>query len=273
MRLTAIAATTAALIFTACQPSGGDNAKLDEVLSRIEKIEKQVQQVAARPGAQRQQPRRPDPKQVYYVPVDNANDPFIGAEHAKVTIVEASEFACPYCAMVSPTMQKLVENHGDDVKVVTKTLLIHPQIATEPALAACAAHKQGKFPEFEHKLWASAWNMDSGRPQLDRDKLGKEALTGLASEIGLDMTRFDSDMQGKSCKDMLRTHRQQMQAIGVRGTPSIFINGRPYAGQRSYEAIEAAVLAEKKKAEAALAQGKQIAQYYDSIIAKGKKTL
>src|SRR5690606_2182796 len=113
---------------------------------RLESIETKLDSGGAARGAappQQAQRPRPEPTTVYSVPVEGS--PYKGPEHAKVTIVKAFEFACPYCEKVRPTLNGLQEKYGKDIKIVYKHLIVHPQVATTPALAACAGHRQGKY--------------------------------------------------------------------------------------------------------------------------------
>src|SRR5690606_24663433 len=101
----------------------------------------------------RRRPPRPDDKTVYKMPVGGS--PVKGPEHAKVTIVEFSEFQCPFCNRVGPTLKKIAETYKDDVRIVFKhnPLPFHKD-AKPAALASYAAQKLGKFWEYHDKLFA-----------------------------------------------------------------------------------------------------------------------
>lgn len=254
--------------------------KLDAVLARLDGLERKIDArpvggvgaagAAAAGQAQRPQPRPgPAPGTVYAVPVDD-NDPSLGAKHAKVTIVEAYEYACPYCKMTADALEKVVATRGADVRYVGKQFVVHPQIATNASLAICAATKQGKFGEMSAAIWKTAWSADN---KLDRDKILPEALEKLAAGIGVDMAKFKADMLSPICKQEIDQDQKEMQAVGINGTPAFFINGKVYQGPRTFEGFNAAIDEEIKQADAAIKGGVRLEDYYASIMKSGKKSL
>ena len=251
-----------------CQPTD-HTEQLAALARRVETLE---QKLESRPTARR--PRRPDPQQTYYLPV-SADDPYRGAEHAKVTIVEVYEFACPYCALIEPMLADLLKKYEgtDTVKVVSKQFLVHPQLATDAALATCAAHAQGRFAAYAEILWTKSWKTEGGRPRIQRDQLKKPELIALASTIGLDVERFKRDLDGSACKDKVRRDRTELARIGVRGTPYLFVNGRYYTGPRSVEALQRAVETEVKKVDRALGNGTKLAEYYGTLMKSARRKL
>ncbi len=237
------------------------SVKMDKLSSKMDKLA-----LPARPQARK--PQRPTVGQLYKVPIGN-DDAFRGGKHAKVTIVEATEFACPYCAKLAVVTDELLGSYKDEeLKIVSKQFVVHPQTATKPALASCAAQKQGKFGEFGEALWKNAWHSGEGF-RLKAEALGTPALEKIATELSLDLERFKSDMAG-SCQQTINNNRRELSTLGVNGTPALYINGSYYGGARSVEGLKAAVDAELKKADAALAKGAELSGYYASVIAKGK---
>ncbi|MCH9680416.1 MAG: thioredoxin domain-containing protein [Deltaproteobacteria bacterium] len=190
---------------------------------------------------------RPDPEKVYTVPTDgNAS---VGPTDAAVTIVVASDYACPFCRRSRDTVKTLQQEYGDDVRVVAKPLVLHEDTATIPALAACAAGKQGKFFEMEDEIWASGWvPNDQGRPMPDN--LGRDAMITMASTLGLDMGTFESDMDGGACKDEIAHERALLFSMDVRGTPTFFINGRYLGGAQPVGTFRAMIDRERAVASA-----------------------
>jgi protein-disulfide isomerase len=252
--------------------------KLDLVMSKLDALDKKIAQGAlarpagANPAAQMPQRKRPDPAVTYYLPVSEA-DSVKGPKTAKVTVVEAFEFACPYCAMLHDPMEQ-VRAKNPDVRFVGKQYVVHPDVATVPALAACAATRQGKWDAWEKALWSKAWPMNNGQPSFNREQLAPDALEKLAKEIGLDVARFKADRDGAECKAQLDATKNQLQAVGVSGTPSIFINGKPYQGPRTPEALTAAIDDARKQADATIGKGGVTADsYYDAIMKNAQKTL
>ncbi len=269
LRFLSLAAMFAALSTSSCGGQTSDK-KLDAVLTRLDGLDKKVDALSQRvAGAQPRAPQRPqlDPNTVYAVPVAD-NDPYVGPKHAKVTIVEAYEYACPFCKMASEVIDKVVEAHKNDVKLVGKQLVVHPQVATNASLAACAAQKQGKFGAFSSALWKSAWSADG---RLDATKLAPEALDATAAAVGLDVGKLKNDM--KACAPQLEKDARDLALLGVQGTPSFFINGRPYMGPRTVEGFGAVIDQEIKKADEALRSGVKLEDYYASIVKNGKKSL
>lgn len=253
-----------------CQKEQSDvGEKLEQISKKIDSLDKKIAQVAARGGAgaarpQRPQRPRPDPKKTYSVPIGTS--PSHGPADAKVTIVKAFEFACPYCDRVRPTIDTLKKKYGNDLRVVDKQLLVHPNVATTPALAACAANKQGKYEQMANLIWDKGFK--AGR-NLSRDNMDK-----LAAEAGLDMAKFKADVEGAACKAQLAKEQAEVRKVGASGTPAFFINGRFLSGARPVNFFEELIDAELKKANEAIAKGASQATYYDEyVVKKGAKSL
>jgi protein-disulfide isomerase len=258
---------TAAL--AGCQrDDSATNEKLDKLLAKVEDLEKKVDRVGSArpmPGAQAPQPGRPDPTAVYSVPIDG--NPVVGKPTAKVTIVEAYEYACPFCRRVNPTIDELKKQYGDDLRVAYKQYVVHPQVATTPALAVCAAHKQGKFHDLSNMIWEKSW------PDGRMGDLSENTIMGYAKDLGLNLEKFKADLGGEECKKTIADDQAALARVGVRGTPAFFINGRFLSGAQPIENFKAIIDEEMKKADAAIKAGKKPEEYYSSIVASGKKSL
>jgi protein-disulfide isomerase len=258
---------------TACQK---EDPRITEVLDKLDKIDKRLdgmkggmQAAAAAP------PRRgPDPNTVYNVPV-SPEDVMKGAKVAKVTIVEGFDFACPFCAASRPAVEAVLAKHPDEVRVVSKQFVVHPQVATLPALAVCAAHKQGKGAELENEIWARAWKQEdpTGRPKYDQTQLTQENIEKAAADKKLDLAKLKTDMQSPACQDMIMREQKELATVGVNGTPAFFINGKPYSGPRSPEGFNAAVEEEIKKVDAAVKGGQKLEDYYANLMKGAQKSL
>ena len=172
-------------------------------------------------NAQRERKARPDPNEEHKVEVGSA--PILGSETATVTIVEWSDFQCPFCGRVSPTLEKIREEYGDQVRLAFKhlPLAIHPQAKAAHA-AAEAAHRQGKFWEMHDLIFTN-----------QRD-LKVETLEGYAASIDLDMDQYRRDVSAKDVLDRISEDMEQAQSLGVTGTPSFFINGKFLSGAQPY---------------------------------------
>ena len=149
--------------------------------------------------------------------------PTRGESNAKVTIVEWSDFQCPFCNRVEPTLKQIEQEYGDSVRIVFKhlPLEIHPDSRAAHA-AAEAAHRQGKF-----------WAMHD-RIFMNQRDLRPETLAGYAKEIGLDLGRYQKDVVSADVKNAIDKDLEQAQKLGVTGTPSFFINGRNLSGAQPY---------------------------------------
>ena len=155
-----------------------------------------------------------------------------------------------------------------------KHFVVHPDVATAPALAACAAGKQGKYQPFVEELWNRAWPTEGGGPRFDGGKFAQPELEKLATEQKLDLNKFKTDMAGPECKALLAGNQREMAGFGVNGTPTIFVNGKIYQGPRTVEGFAAVIDPEIKKADDALKAGAKIDTYYDAVVIKdGKKTI
>ena len=272
----------AALLLTvglaACQKENpATDEKLDKILARLDTLEKKIDQGGGRAGAAgqgqpRPQPAAPDPQATYSVPIEG--NPVKGPATAKITLVSAEDFACPFCRRSGPTIAQLEKDYGNNLRYVWKDMVVHPQIAMTPALAACAAQQQGKFFEFEEGIWNSAWELEPQPHMKDPKLLSQESMEKLATDMHLDMAKFKADMAGDKCKTLINTDMQQLSQVGVRGTPAFYINGRYISGAQPIESFKVVIDEEMKKADAAIAGGVKPEDYYaTAVVAKGKKAL
>lgn len=197
----------------------------------------------------------PDPAQVYSVPIDG--DPVLG-EAAPVTIVMVTQIhpACPFCTRVMPTVDQIQREYGSDVRIAWKQLVVHRDKASGHALAACAAHRQGRFFEMSARLLAD-----------DADEWS--ALKYHAKEVGLDIATFARNLGDPSCVREVMDEMERLGELGVRGVPSFFINGRFLAGAQPFLAFQKIIDEELKKARAAIDAGTSAADYYQSLVDNG----
>ena len=167
----------------------------------------------------------PDPSKRYSVEVGSA--PIRGGKDAKLTIVEFSDFQCPFCGRVNPTLAQINQTYGDKVRVAFKhlPLRIHPDAPAAHA-AAEAAHRQGKFWEMHDKIFA---NQRELKPEKFRD---------YAKEIGIDLVKFEQDVVSPDVKKRIDADSQEAEKLGVSGTPAFFINGRQLTGAQPFDAFK-----------------------------------
>jgi protein-disulfide isomerase len=195
------------------------------------------------PGAAAPTPGRPPAGQAAKVTV-RPDDPARGPETAKVTIVLFSDFQCPFCARMEPTLKKLEAEWPGQLRVVWKhqPLPFHAH-AIPAALAAEAARAQGKFWPMHDKLFAN---------QKD---LAAAPFAQWARELGLDVARFERDLAAASARARIEEDQRLAARSGAQGTPTSFLNCRRLVGALPLESFRAAVEEELKKADAAIAAG------------------
>jgi protein-disulfide isomerase len=162
-------------------------------------------------------------------------DPVRGPANAKVTVVEFSDFQCPYCALATVEVKQLLQRYPKDVRLVFKQfpLDIHSQAALA-AEASLAAQAQGKFWELHDKMYANYRVINRAR------------ILAWAKETGLDMNRFQSDLDSHKYAARVQSEESQGEDAGVEGTPTFFIDGKRYNGAFEISSV-APLIAEELK--------------------------
>lgn len=187
-------------------------------------------QAAAQPVAAAVTPSPEPPAVVENVSIDD--DPIMGPEDAPVTIVEFSDFQCPYCQRSADEVLPLVfEEYGDQVRLVYRDFpltQIHPQ-ALPAALAAECADDQDKFWEYHDLLFAN------------QNALDDASLKAYAAEVGLDEAAFDQCYSSQEHLDEVRTDYQDGLTYGVSGTPAFFVNGLRIVGAQPFTVFQQAI--------------------------------
>jgi protein-disulfide isomerase len=151
------------------------------------------------------------------VKISVVGDPVRGPAGARVTVVEFSDFQCPYCSKAVAATKALMKQFPNDVKLVFKQFPLDDHAQAEfGAEAALAAHAQGKFWEMHDLLYA-------GYPNLSR-----AAVMGYAQKIGLDVKRFTAEVDSHKYKAQVDAEEQEGENAGVEGTPTFFINGKKF---------------------------------------------
>jgi len=158
------------------------------------------------------------------VKVDTAGRPVKGGAKAPVTIIEFSDYQCPYCKRAESVVDQVMKAYGDKVKIVFRDypLPMHPN-ARPAAEAANCANAQGKFWQYHEKLFAN------------QAALAEDKLKAYAGELGLDQTKFDECLAKKPFKEAIDKDVADGQKVGVNGTPAFFVNGRMLSGAQPFE--------------------------------------
>ncbi|MGI5830375.1 MAG: DsbA family protein [Bradymonadia bacterium] len=156
--------------------------------------------------------------------------PTRGDDAAPVTIFQFSEFQCPFCARVEPTIDELLAAYPGKIKLVFKQfpLAFHKE-APLAAQASLAAHEQGKFWEMHKELFANPRNLE--RADLER----------YAEKIGLNMEQFKAALDSEKFKAQVEAETEEGKAATISGTPSFIINGKLLVGAQPIDAFKAAV--------------------------------
>jgi protein-disulfide isomerase len=156
-----------------------------------------------------------------------AGAPRRGGEEARVTIVEWSDFQCPFCGRVNATLREVEATYGDRITLVFKHLPLpmHPGAPAAHA-AAEAAHRQGKFWAMHDRIFADPRAVDPA------------TLARYAREIGLDVERFRRDSDSEAVRSRIRSDAEEARKLGVTGTPAFFVNGRFLSGAQPYESFK-----------------------------------
>ena len=186
----------------------------------------------ADPAAQQGQAAPPEVEptpefQRYDIPEDD--DPVLGPDEAPITIIEFSDYECPYCRKwhveVWPQIQ---EAYGDQVRLVYRDFpltSIHGN-AVSAATAANCAGDQGAYWAYSEKLFSMKFN------------LGRNTYEDYAEELGLDMAAFNQCLDDGVYVDEVMADYQFAADLGVRSTPTFFVNGIPVVGAQPFEVFK-----------------------------------
>jgi protein-disulfide isomerase len=152
--------------------------------------------------------------------------PGFGKADAKVTVVVYSDFECPFCVKAMATEKALKEKFGDKIRLVFRQfpLSFHPN-AKLAAEASLAAHAQGKFWEFHEKLFEN-------HRELERDSLVK-----YAKEVGLDVARFEKELDDSKHEARVDADMKLAEEVGVSGTPTMLVNARRVGNPTDVDAV------------------------------------
>ena len=156
--------------------------------------------------------------------VDADDDPFMGPENAPVTLIEFSDFQCPYCRRVQSVLKRLMTAYHGQLRLVFRDFplrQIHPE-AQKAAEAAQCANDQGQFWQYHDRLFAA-------------DDLGVRDLKQYAVEMGLNAESFNDCLDSEKYSQEVQSDIDEARIAGVNATPSFFVNGLPINGAVPFE--------------------------------------
>jgi len=161
----------------------------------------------------------------------NPDDPSEGKADAAVTLVEYSDFQCPFCLRVMPTLKQLRAKYGDKLRIVWKDFpltQIHPQ-AFVAAQAGNCAREQGKFWELHDKMFGN------------QSALQPEALKRYAAEAGVDAAKFNQCLDTSKYESRVQDAIRAGGRLGIQSTPTVYVNGRMINGAQPIEVFQAVI--------------------------------
>lgn len=159
--------------------------------------------------------------------VESQGHPSKGPANAPVTIVEFSDFECPFCSGLYPTLKRVEETYKDKVRIVYRQFPlnhIHPH-AQKAAEASLCAHDQDKFWQFHDEMF------------LDQKNLTVDDLKSKAAKLSLNAATFSGCLDSGKYAGAIRDSIAEGSSVGVDGTPALFINGRYLGGNQPYDEI------------------------------------
>ena len=163
---------------------------------------------------------------------NNAGAPTKGKADAPITLVEFSDFQCPYCQAAAPVLKQVADKFGDKVQIVYRQYPIpslHP-FAIKAAEASLCANEQGKFWELHDAMFA------------DQKKLAVSDIKATAKQLGLNSKKFDSCLDSGRFVEQVQNDQREAERSGVNGTPAMFINGHYVeGGSVPFSTIEALI--------------------------------
>ncbi len=170
---------------------------------------------------------------VFDIEIDRS--PVIGDKNAPVRIVAFLDFQCPYCTTMYPVIEQLLDKYPQKVSLVIKhfPLRMHP-FAEKAAMASLAAAKQNKYRELSSLYFKNYKNLND------------QTIKEYAQQTGINMEAFDKEREDNALKTIIAEDLNLGKKLGIRGVPSVFINGRAFRG-RTIDALSQQVEQELKK--------------------------
>ena len=209
------------------------------------------------PSADR--PGQPDPGTTYLVPFDPAKNPVRGPKDALVTIVEFSDFQCPYCGRATKTVHELLHQYPKDVRLVFMHNPLgfhkHAEPAAQAAIEVFKEKGNDAFWKYHDLLFSNQRSLDT------------DSLVSFAKQVGADPKKVRAAITSHKYRKEIEEQTSLGRKVGVNGTPAFYINGRPLSGARplgQFKKLVQEVLGQARK----LVKEKKIppAKVYDQIM-------
>jgi protein-disulfide isomerase len=225
----------------------------------VEMSKENFKAAPAKKGDDEEEGEKEDPKTVFKVPVGSA--PIQGKVDAPVTVLVFSDFQCPYCKRVEPTMAKIKETYGDKVRMVWKhePLPFHPRAVPAAQLALEARAQKG-----DKGFWEAHDKLFESQPKLEDADLEK-----VAADMKLDVKKVQDAIKTSKYKKEIDADMELADDVQASGTPHFFVNGRRLVGAQPFEKFQKIIDEEVKKFEDN--KGKVAAKdWYDHLVKDGK---
>jgi len=203
------------------------DVRLNEMDEKLTSVKKNMDDLMTRVTRKPQQ-QGPDPtKQMTF---DLSNHTPLGKADAKVTIVEFSDFQCPYCQRMATTLDDILKQYPNDVKIYFKNRPLNSihQFAQGASEAAEAAREQGKFWDMYEVIFKN------------RNALDTASLEKYAQQVGLDMNKYKKGMESGAFKALVGKDSEEAEKLGINSTPTVFINGY-YVANPSPDQVKAQI--------------------------------
>jgi protein-disulfide isomerase len=173
--------------------------------------------------------------ELIHLNISSDDDPYLGGEDAKITIIEFADYQCPFCTKVGPTLKDLLAKKGDTVKVVFRDFpLPSHKNATRAAEAAECADEQGKFWAYNELLFNN------------QQSLSIDNLKDYAKGIGLNTEKFNRCLDSGILRSEVEKDAADAKRAGITSTPSLFINGYYVSGMPTLAYLEEVIAAIEK---------------------------
>ena len=166
-----------------------------------------------------------------------SSDHIRGAENAKVTIIEYSDFQCPACAAYYPLVERLINESSTTIRFVYRHFPLFPlphKNAMIASQAAEAAGMQGKFWEMYRLLFEN-------QTSWENSNTAEAVFEGYAERIGLNLPAYKKDVDSPEIKARVERDRAEGQSLGINGTPTFFVNGKAIINPNGYEPFKALI--------------------------------